>query len=81
MIPYVHRMRDPWDTWVAQRLSVSLGLGSDPGVLGSSPASGSLQCMILDLKMTYSLRLSSKAVSKFSSFIIHQIFLCLLTQF
>ena len=39
----------PWvkipgkDTWVAQWLSVCLGLRYDPGVLGLSPTSGSLQ--------------------------------------
>ena len=53
-----------WDPWVAQRLSLCLGLGSgcDPGVLGSSPASGSLHgaCFSPCLCLCFSLSLSNK---------------------
>lgn len=36
-------MSSPWGTWVAQCLSICLGSGHDPGILGSSPTSGSPQ--------------------------------------
>ena len=61
-----NHVRDPW---VAQRFSVpAFGPGRDPGVLGSSPTSGSLHgvcfslclCLCLSLSLSLSLSLMNK---------------------